>query len=203
MQFLQIIGGLCGWSAFVCGAPPQNNWLFSQFISFTEAKEMYLEFSYFFSSGINYMNAHIYYVDSIISESERTNTNNYSPLYRLQGTATGDTHSLIRPDKKGFYLGFQDIGTCGQISRVIAYYTVCRGGQNKLVIHPQVATPPRNGPDEVFYAHCVPNAHNVTSLAVNAFAATSTCLDVEPEGAKCECNAGYQVSANGSACIRE
>ena len=208
VQFQQIVGGTCGWSAFACtGRPSQNNWLFSQFVRFTEAKEIHYDLSYSFNSICpgcpDYISVHRYDVDSSVSEAEQANTDNYQPLFQLRGQFQEETHSLTRPDTKGFYLGFQDTGTCGQLSRIIVYYTVCRARQSGLVTYPQVATPPRNGPDEVFNAHCVPNAHNVTSLAVNAFSASSTCLDVVRGGARCECNAGYEVSANGRACIRE
>lgn len=146
--------------------------------------------------------------------SDRTNIGNYQPLFgdeassRLQQLpaptrAIKETLSLARPEPRtrGFYLGFQDIGTCGQVERIIVYYTVCRERQNELVRYPKVGTPPRNGPDAVFQAECVPNAHNITSLAVTAFSENGTCKDVVPGGVRCECDAGYEISPDRTSCI--
>lgn len=97
-------------------------------------------------------------------------------------------------------MGIRDTGTCGDIKRMIIYYTVCHAKQIGLVVYPEFGTPPKSGPDEVYEANCVCNAHNVTSLRVNAFSATSTCSDEVEGGAKCECDGGYEMAANGRSC---
>lgn len=154
-----------------------------------------------------------YDADGPRSESDRTDTENYQPLLgdelssRLQqpprpSTNVRETLSLVRPEPRtrGFYLGFRDTGTCGQVNRIIVYYTICHARQNELVLYPQVGSPPEGGPDAIHQAQCVDNAHNVTSLAMKAFSENGTCMDVVPGGARCECNAGYEIAANRRSC---
>lgn len=114
--------------------------------------------------------------------------------------------SMLRPDPKmsGLYLGIKDPGTCGQISRIIFYYRHCPAKQVGLVVYPQFAAPPENGPNEEFLAQCVCNAHNVTSLGVTGFSGSQsgTCEDNDPQGAICECDAGYEMDSDGASCKR-
>lgn len=220
MQWQNIFGGLCVQSIYTCSfqSGPQENWVFSQFINYQGANEVFFNVSYRFSSctvrpdcSDDFVTLHRH--DTSSSSSDREDITRYQPLLgeaassRLQQppSVSGDvdkTLSFVRPEprSRGFYLGFQDPGTCGQINRVIMYYTVCRAKQNELVIYPKVGSPPRGGPDSIFQARCVSNATNVTCLAVTAFGENGTCKDVAPSGARCECNAGYQISADRTEC---
>lgn len=219
------MGGTCTWSLNTCtyqfGA--QDNWLFSQYISLEDANEILFDVSYRLNicrdnSGCtnDFVTVYRYGVNGPVSTGSQTNPNNYIPLYgegnevssRLQQPPqpvrdVQKTLSLLRPEPRtnGFYLGFRDTGTCGQVNRVIVYYTACHERQNELVLYPKVGTPPVDGSDEIFYAECVSNAHNITSLQVKAFSENGTCRDVSEGGARCECNTGYQISTDRKSCI--
>jgi hypothetical protein len=80
---------------------------------------------------------------------------------------------------------------------------VCPERRNGLVIYPEFAHPPKAGPDEVFEAKCVCNAHPVTNMNVTAFAGNGTCEDQAEGGAECECDDAYSVSLNGEECVRK
>ena len=151
-------------------------------------------------------------VDDPVDDSIRTNPNNYVPLFgteensklqQLEAPIIDQTLSLLRPASKtrGFYLGIRDTGTCGQVYRLITYYTACQERQNELVHYRRVATPPVGGANTVFSAECESNAHNVTSLDVNVFGGNSTCRDVAVGGARCECDSGYQISEERESCV--
>ena len=221
LQWNQVIGGVCSWSLYTCTdfAGTQNNWLFSQYISYLGAKEVFFNVTYRFDDcrdiddcENDFVTLYRYDANSRVSETLQTDKNNYKPFFgdetssRLQQpppptSIVRETRDMIRPKNNGFYLGIRDSGTCGSVSRIILYYTVCKERQTELVVYPEFATPPQNGPDEIFDARCVDNAHNVTSLQVTAFSRNSSCRDVITGGARCECNAGYQISTDRRSCI--
>lgn len=227
LQWEQIIGGSCKWPLYTCSADspsrPQNNWLFSQFIDLKDANELLFNVSYRFQDCVDFSRCtdafatiHRYDSNSVVSQTQRRDYADYVPFFgdlassRLkQPTSTSgvvsETRSFVRdePRHAGLYLGVHDSGTCGSINRIILYYTVCQAKQIELVKYPQVATPPRNGPDSFFHAECVPNAHNVTSLLVHAFSANSTCRDSVEGGVRCECDSGYEISSDRLSCIRK
>ena len=130
-----------------------------------------------------------YPVNSSLTNNEQCSPFRYQPFSdseinsRLQQDNTffilSRTVGSIRPrDYKGFYLSVNDIGACGELRRIIIYYTVCRERQVELVMCPIVPTPPKNAPDELFDCECVPHSHNVTSLQMNMFSSNSSCSDV-------------------------
>ena len=139
-----------------------------------------------------------------MSDDQRMDRDNYAHMYRLQQPPTGTQVSISerfpRSDSEGFYMGFEDRGTAGQVQRVIVYYTVCPSRQNELVVYPEVGTPPVGGPDMTFLAECVPFSHGVTSLEVIAFSGNSTCRDVAEGGARCECDDGHEISGDRKSC---
>ena len=214
LQFRQTIGGLCTWSIYTCtGQKNENNWMFSQHVCLKGAKEIFVNVTYTFDQckrnsncDDEFLTLHKYDVKNTVSD--KTETNNYTPMFgsieeSKIGTAPGDkiTKSLIRdPESTGMYVGIQDTGTCGQISRIIMYYKVCNAKQVGLVRYPEFPAPPTNGEDEIFEAECVCNAHPVTSMAVTASSKTGQCSDVASGGARCECDAGYVISADGRSC---
>jgi hypothetical protein len=215
----EVSGGACTQSLSACTfqGGPQQNWAFSQFINYQTANEIFFDIRFRFTRCRDDPECSndfvtLYRYDADDSSSDRENTENYKPLLgenssRLQqppSPARGvkTTLSSLRPEprRRGFYLGVLDTGNCGTVDRIIVYYTVCHARQNELVLYPKVGNPPRDGPDMIFQAECAPNAHNVTSLDVKAFSENRTCLDVVPGGARCECDAGYQISADRMSC---
>lgn len=203
------LGGSCSNTIYVCESnTPQNNWLFSQFISYKSANEVFFNISYDFSlcqdpeCNKDYLTLYRYDQNALASDS--TVVSNYlnSPLLgtesssRIQQsgvpTTVTTTLSLDRPRNfSGFHLGIRDEGTCGSISRIIIYYLVCPERVEGLVRYGETAVPLKNSPDITFQVACAPNSYNVTSLEVIVTSATSICMDRAPDGARCECNPGY------------
>lgn len=227
LQWLPSYGSTCTRGLYTCtfSAKDQNNWLFSQFICLGDAKELFLNVTYRFTQcrddsrcDNDYITAHRYDVDVPATKVEQKKIDNYKPL---NGTLENSrwqqppsrrinnvmrTFQMLRPEPRmnGFHLGLQDTGTCGEVTRIILYYTICSGRQQELVVYPEFANPPRDGPNEIYKARCVCNAHNTTSLDVIAYSSTGTCVDSAPGGARCECNDGYQIDdTSRSSCIRE
>ncbi len=71
------------------------------------------------------------------------------------------------------------------------YYRICPARKTGLVTYPEKPLPPKNGLVEYFEASCVNNAHNVTSLTVEADPTKGTCRDASSTPVRCECNLGY------------
>lgn len=157
-----------------------------------------------------------YPVDGPVDKTDYRNPNNYVPYYngnvedsRFRHNSNQrvikTTESILRPQSQGFYLGIQDTGTCGEITRLVVYYTFRKEEQRELVVYPEFADPPINGPSETFQAQCVCNAHNTTSLDVHAFSDGQRIVyaDKASGGARCECDDGYEIDSSRTACIRE
>ncbi len=202
---------------------PQDNWLFSQYISYEEANEIFFDVSYRFaecqqqqSAGCtrDYVTVYSYSRNGVASANQRVDTSNYQPLFgtaassRLQqspNTASTqmETLAFTRPTSNdGLYLGLRDEGTCGSVIRIIMYYVVCPGRTVDLVTYPEAAVPVRASSDIVFEAVCAPNSHAATTLEVVASHSTSTCTDRATAGAACECDdGGYVLSGNGESCV--
>lgn len=214
-------GGNCQQNMLTCTYRngPQENWLVSQFIKYQDANEIFIEFSYRFSRCTpipackDFVTLYRYDSDVQVSVTERIDTSRYTPLFgdevssRLQPppgatSQVSTTLDLTRPEPrmKGFYLGIKDTGTCGEVNRMTIHYNICPASQNELVVYPEVATPPKGGPDAVFQAQCVDNAHSTTSLEINAFSGNSTCMDQVFGGARCECDGGYQIADDRRSC---
>ena len=210
---------------FTCGGVGvRRNWLFSQYINILQAKEIFLEVSYRFADcyilpegfcNANYVTLYRQDVNNTLSYDNIIDDSRYQPILGNESNSRLGHNSLADfmeptiekrmkldlPQTNGFYLGLLDAGTCGFITRLVIYYTICKGHKTDLVIYPEVATPPVDGPDESYEAECVPNAHNTTSLHVNMLSATSTCVDEAVGGARCECNAGYEKDGTDPSCI--
>ena len=201
--------------------PNQNNWLFSPFICLQDAKEVLFNVTYRFDQcrdiedcDNDFVTVHRYDVDEPAFENEQINPDNYVLLsteddskLKQKPAPARDVRKVVHlnrptPRRNGFHLGFHDTGTCGQVGRVFVYYTVCEAKKIGLVEYREYANPPKNGPDEVFQARCVCNAHPLTSLDVTAFR-NGSCIDVAAGGARCECDDGYRLSEDGESCIGE
>ena len=214
------VGGVCSGAPYVCVLPaPQNNWIFSQFIRYTAANEVFFNIKYDFSSCVlnplctnDFMTLYRYDRNTVANNNDRTDIMNYNtPMFgtiassRLEASGSASTltknESLVPTNNfNGFYMGIEDVGTCGQISRIIIYYLVCPAKVTGLVKYKEIAVPLRTDSNVVYSASCVANAHNVTNLEVTIYSANSTCIDQVFKGAKCECNHGYFLF---NACVCE
>ncbi len=218
------LGGSCNWQMRSCRyqSGPQDNWLFSQYISYEDANEVFFDVSYRFaecqqqqSAGCtrDYVTVYSYNRNGVAIANQRVDTSNYQPLFgtatssRLQqspNTASTQMETLAftsLTSNDGLYLGLRDEGTCGSVIRIIMYYVVCPGRTVDLVTYPETAVPVRASSDIVFEAVCAPNSHATTTLEVVASHSTSTCTDRATAGAACECDGGYVLSGNGESCV--
>ena len=205
MQWFAGSGGSCREQLRVCDytqdSQPQNNWVFTQFISFDEATEIYVNASYQYSAcisnarrGCDTLQTTLYrYERSGADNAERVIPANYLPnevqvlsLMSNENTVMRNDTFLPSATANGFYLGLLDTGTCGSIVRITAYYQVCPGGREGLLTIPEVPLPPMSSTDSVTRnANCASNSHNTTSLKVTA--TTDSCSTI----AMCLCNTGF------------
>lgn len=222
------LGGVCSSVPYVCGLifsddldVLHDNWMFSQFISYTNANELFFNVTYDFTGcpddfdfycSTGYVTLYRYDRNTKANKKTQTNILNYvyTPMFgteessRLeQSGSSGTVSKLIRMDRpdnfNGFYMGIRDEGTCGSINRMIIYYLVCPARVVGLVNYNEAALPSQSSSNTMFNAVCAPNAHNVTSLEVTIFSATGTCEDNAFGGARCECNPGY-FKSNPTTC---
>ena len=141
---------------------PQENWLFSQYISYQFANEIFFEITFRFSRcqlmsacRNDYVTLHRYETNGPVGD--RTVRSNYAPLFgsevesRLQQPPQSDSsvsmnYSIVLPETRtgnGFYLGVEDDGTCGTVERIIVYFRVVRGREQDLLTCPDVGLPPQ------------------------------------------------------------
>ena len=121
-----------------------------------------------------------------------------------QDPAGGDTTMITRfsppPNFSYTYFGIQDIGTTGNIIRIIVYYVVCPGRVEGLVTYPEVPRPVQGSTQPTLRnAHCAEHAHGTTPLATFAHSNGSCVRDVH-----CDCDAGYEevsINSTHSSCV--
>ena len=196
--------------------PNSNNWVFTQAVSYLDAVEVIVNATVRFAGCIlrneltppclnNFVNLHRYDTNSQRTQSEVTNTANYQPyLGDLTASQLGSTgqasvsliNSFPRPSSALTYFGIQDVGSYGDIQRIIVYYRVAQGYEQGLVVCPIVALPKEGSRNT--------NSRNCT-CKTNATAITSLerkCNDtgVCEENPVCVCNPGYQYNTIMGAC---
>ena len=107
--------------------------------------------------------------------------------------------SFERPkDATGFYLAFQDLGTCGYIDRIHLYYEVTPGVRedDDLVTCPCIPRPYSMDGTSSNECKCDEHAQPVDNIT------RSTDTGGTPsETPKCACDPGYQM--NGGKCTRK
>ena len=209
MQWDESLGGSCTRSPRACSFEqlPQNNWLFTQYISYLNAKEVIFNISYIFSECQNHPDCNndyvtlYHYQTNTANETGRRRTANYRPLLgstmesRLQQQDRTSRVNLRltlptsnRPN--GFYLGIQDDGTCGNLERIIVYFQVVQGRQEQLLTCPDVALPPLGSTS---------TSQETCTCAENAGPASSTLnrvCDVNGmcnEDQNCGCSPGFEL----------
>ena len=208
-------GGSCREQLRICDytadTQPQNNWVFTQFINFDEAREIYVNASYQYIACINnerngcvtlQTTVYRYETNGQVSNTERVNPANYLSnevvvLDLTAGKNSGRRIDTFRPSSSasGFYLGVQDTGTCGSIERITVYYLVCPRRTEDLVTIPEIPRPPINVNTPIGEsASCASDSTGsnlqLTCAADGTFVGSPVCL----------CNPGHEfVSSGGSA----
>ena len=195
--------------------PNSNNWFFTHKVSYCDAVELIVNATVRFSSCTqrpdctnDFVIMHRFDTNSS-DENERVKPDNYAYCFEnqtfsrlTQAKANGDTvivKSFLRPQTSYTYFGVQDIGTTGQVKRLLVYYKVCqKDGSGSLVKYPEIPLPPAySNQSTVRMAECVEHAHNVTSLETYAYSNSDKCK----QNVTCECDTGYEISQDSSSCI--
>ena len=137
-QWRSTFGGLCAAQPRTCDFrenTPQDNWFFTQYISYINATEVFVNITANFQEcRLNPSCTQLYFdmyryerngVDAIAARS----TTNYQLVQRIvqpsnfSGQQYMTSLSFTPGDTNGFYLGFRDTGTCVNILRVQVYYS--------------------------------------------------------------------------------
>ena len=177
----------------------QNNWLFTQYIRFIEAKEVFVSIDFNFvecllQSNCNQTSMELYvYYTSIPNPQQRTDSSSYQLIGQLEQADQEEQVAIFNISREpsmdqGFYLGIQDRGSCGIIRQITMYYKVCPGRFEGLEIYPDLPLPPQSSMNPtVANAFCVPNSVNFTTPGYVAYP-NGTCV----YGAVCECALGFE-----------
>ena len=147
----------------------------------------------------SFVNLYRFDTNSQRTTTEITTQSNYQPYRgdlmssRLEQTGEGSVivvNSFPRPNFSFTYFGIQDVGSYGDVQRLLIYYRVAQGYEEGLVIFPSVALP-KEGTSGTNSGMCTckSNAAATTSLEI-------TCRsDGSCEGNPvCECNPGFQYN---------
>lgn len=180
----------------------ENNWLFSQFVNFFDANEIFVNVSYEFEAD-EYVTLHGRPTNDQLGI--RTNTSSYTPLLgtaetsrllQTQSDVTIDkTLSFVRPQPKttGFYLGIQDQGVSGRISRLILYYRVARARTDGLLSCPDVPLAQVGAAPFRSECACASNSEPPAGVSLEvSCGADGSCSS----GQSCACLPGYELDTN-------
>jgi len=216
LQWTSTLGGLCAYEARVCDfreSTSQENWVFTQYISYLQAREVFVNVSAGFTECRLAQNPHCspLYVDVYRYErngrndAAARNTSNYQFIRRVQqpngfAQRTYQTSFTFIPSGNfnGLYIGVRDNGTCINVQRIQVYYRASPMRTDGVVTYPEIALPILSSAETVTgVATCAANSHNTTSLLITCFA-NGTCVD----NAACACNPGYEYDASMPARCR-
>ena len=141
MQWRSSFGGLCAAQPRSCDfreGTPQDNWFFTQYIRYTDAREVIVNITANFqecrlannpSCTQLYVDMYRYERNGVDATAART-TSNYQLVRRIE-QPSGFTQQQYAAsfsftpsgNTNGFYLGFRDTGTCVNIRRLQVYYS--------------------------------------------------------------------------------
>lgn len=149
---------------------------------------------------------HIYEVTSILDPVSRFDQSNYKLLRVLQQEGSSNTNlqfSIPRSSDSninGFYLAFEDVGTCGQIERLLTYHLRAPGfkDSDNLVTCPDTALPP-SGTTRLTTSFCTCDLNAVSTASLERSCDASGVCSGSPA---CACKPGYELSTDGT-CTRK
>ena len=155
----------------------------------------------------NFVTLHRYNTNSpTVADNQRTDPNNYQPYLgdpvrsRLEQSGDDDTNILrtyLRPQNFNLtYFGIQDTGTYGIVQRILVYYKVAQGYEDRLVVCPSVALPPE-GSDDVNIKNCTCKGNATATASLERRCDENGVCEQNPV---CECNPGYQYNETLRAC---
>ena len=142
----------------------------------------------------------------MIDDQQRVDTGNYQPI-------SGDAQSsrlvqnpvntravtsilhISRPtSRRGFYLGLQDTGTCGNVERVLAFYNIAPSRIDGPLRCPAVPLPVVR---ETSTVNCECLSH---SSGIGSLSRTCDRDGVCNEGQMCGCDPGYEFNTTLIEC---
>ena len=183
----------------------ENNWLFSQFISFAAANEIFVNVTYMFETG-DYVTLHGQGSSGILETTPRTDTSNYKPLIRgneeasrlLQTSSSSDEVKLlsfVRPEPKttGFYLGIQEQGIFGTFKRIIIFYNVVRERTDGLLTCPEIPLPAVGAAPSTGVCTCAAKSKPQDGVSLEMTCDSDGSCN---SGQWCACLPGYQLDSN-------
>ena len=154
----------------------------------------------------NFVNLYRFDTNSQRTTTEITTQANYQPYRgdlmssRLEQTGDGSVivvNSFPRPDFNFTYFGIQDVGSHGNVQRLLIYYRVAQGYEKGLVTCPSVGLPNEGSTDtNSGMCRCKPNA-TVTTLSMEITCRSDGSCEGNPV---CECNPGFQYNDTLKAC---
>ena len=205
------MGGLCAYEARVCDfreSTSQENWVFTQYISYLQAREVFVNISAGFTEcrfaqnpRCNQLYVDVYrYERNGRNDAAARTTSNYQLIQRVQqpngfAQRTYQTSFCFNNSNNfnGFYIGVRATGTCINVQRVQVYYRASPRRTVSLVTYPEIALPALCSTTAVTtgIVTCAANSHNLTNLQIRCFADGRCETD-----AICACNAGYEYIAS-------
>ena len=205
-QWTSTLGGLCAYETRACDfreSTSQDNWFFSQYISYLQAREVFVNVSAGFtecrlSPPCNRLYVDVYrYERNGRSDAAARTTSNYQLTQRIQqpngfAQRTYQKSFTFIPSGNfnGFYIGIRDTGTCVNIQRIQVYYRTFQPtapvDPDPAVICPRTSLPPAGTTASV-----------TCSCPGNSVATSSLQLTCHPDGTctgnpRCRCHDGYQ-----------
>ena len=207
-QWTSAFGGLCESEARVCDFreelnASQENWFFTQYIRFINAREVSVNISVSFAECRQNSNCNQLFVDLYIYErngredTAARNTSNYQHVRRIEqpsafsGREYAASFSFTPSGNfNGFYLGFRDTAssTCVNIQRLQVYYRFHPQRVVGLVTYPEIALPPENTTTPTrLVAICAANSQPTSSLQFMCYP-NGTCVG----NPSCQCRVGHQ-----------
>ena len=124
----------------------------------------------------NFVNLYRYDTNSQSETTEITTQANYQPYRgdlmssRLEQKENGEVivvNSFPRPNFSFTYFGIQDIGSYGDIQRLLMYYRVAQGYEEGVAICPNVALPKEGSTDtSIGICQCKSNAIATNTLEI-------------------------------------
>ena len=139
MQWSSLLGGLCAAQPRSCDfrfGTPQNDWFFTQYISYVNATEVFVNITTNFqecrlNSGCTQLYVDMYrYERNGVDATAARNTANYQLVRHIEQPSGFSQQEYMTSfsftpsgNTNGFYLGFRDTGTCVNILRLQVYYS--------------------------------------------------------------------------------
>ena len=195
---------LCNHETRACDfreSTPQENWFFTQYINYLQAREVFVNISAGFTEcrlaqnpRCNQLYIDMYrYERNGRNDSAATTTSNYQFIRRIQqpngfAQRAYQTSFTFIPsgNSNGFYLGFKDTGTCVNIHHIQIYYNKFTPVALSPVICPETGLPPA-GTTASVTCSCPANSVATSSLQMTC-RSDGTCTG----NPTCQCNEGYQ-----------